>query len=228
MESALTEATASVEQELSTRFRVTRFRGHLGPGPVPALPKGEVAEWEGPYPWPSPLPGEGFLRLPTRVRPVVEVLGAQVVLPGGGTGRVELPATWFRFEAWAGEILLAPALGAAPLMAVGLPMTFPTLFAGRLPQSVLLAYRAGLGTTGIQRWPKLRRLVLLRAALRLLPALALEMNPGLLTSLSADGLSQARTSGYALKELDERLAIEVEELKASLLDLWEGPSLGVL
>lgn len=228
LETALLEATASVEQELSTRFRVTTFRGHLGPGPAPAIPKGEVGEMEGPYPWPSPCPGEGFLRFQVRVRPLIEVIGARVVLPGGGASRVELPTSWFRFDGQVGELILAPALGAAPLMAVGLPIAFPTLFSGRLPQSLLLTYRGGLGTAGIQRWPKLRRLVLLRAALQVLPALALEMNPGLLTSMSADGLSQSRSSGYALKELDDRLSSEAEALKASILDLWEGAALGVL
>lgn len=222
---ALLDATSSVEQDLSTRFRVTTFRSHPGPGPAPA-PRG-ADDVEAPYPWPSPLPGEGFIRLQTRVRPVIEVLGMQIVLPGAVGGRVEIPSSWFRLDSLAGEVVLMPSLG-GPALAFGLPLAFPALFASRLPQSLLLTYRAGLGAAGLARWPKLRRLVLLRAALQILPALAPLANPGFLTSLSADGLSQSRASGYAFKDLEERLSGEADALKGTFLDLWDGPALGML
>jgi hypothetical protein len=225
---ALSDAVRSVQQDLSTRFKVTTFRGHLGPEPLPPLDPDGTEEVEGPYTWPSPLPGEGLLHLQTRVRPVVEVLGASLQLPGVVAGSVELPPSWFRVDGMAGELILTPTLGTAPLMAAGLPMTFPTLFPGRLPMSLLLTYRAGLGVSGLARWPRLRRLVLFRAAIQVLPALALELNPGLLTSMSADGLSQSRTSSYVFKDLEARLSEEAEALRTSFLDLWDGPALGVM
>jgi hypothetical protein len=93
---------------------------------------------------------------------------------------------------------------------------------------VLLHYKAGLGADGIKRIPRIKRLVELRSAIRLLPSLSLIVNPTGVTSQSGDGLSESRASGFVFKDLEDRLQHEADEHLNAILDRWDGPQFMVL
>lgn len=222
---AIVEAESQVEHELSTRFDVTEFRGFMGPGASPAV---DGVEFEGPYAWPGAQPGDRFPVWQTRIRPVIELKAVTVSFPGGLTSPVDLGLGWFRVDHLLGEVTLAPQGSAAPLYFQGLAAPFVGMGGHQIPSSVLLNYTAGLGPAGLKRYPKVNRLVGILASVQLLPQLSLLANPDILTSISADGLSQSRASGYVYKDLEDRLIREAEEVKSQILALWEGPSLSVL
>lgn len=225
LEDAILDAEAEVEQDLSIRFAVTEFRGFLGVG---TPPRAAGIEEEGPYEWPGSQPGDRFPVFRLRVRPVVELLEVKVSFPGGITAPISLGLDWFRVDHDLGEVTLAPQGATAPLFAAGLCAPFVGLTGRQLPDSVLISYRAGLGPDGLLRFRKIKRLVALRAALHVLPTLSAIANPTALSSQSADGLSETRSSGYIFKDLEDRLRMEADEAMDHLRGLLEGPSLSVL
>lgn len=229
-------AAAEVQQRLSTRFSVTTFKGWLGPGvrpantaPVvgdpaanpPVLPV-EGIEYEPPYQWPNISPSLGFLNWRFRVRPVVELVGGYLQLPGSYAPGLELQPDWFRLNFYSSEGTLMPSYGAAALVLPNLPFGLFNWMHQRIPEAVLFNYRAGMTDAEWALFPQINRLVGLRAGLRALPALSMKINPGGLTSQSADGLSQSRSSGYVFKDLEERLKGEADDIQSQVLDAWDG------
>jgi len=70
----------------------------------------------------------------------------------------------------------------------------------------------------------INHLIGLRAAISYLPILSMRVNPSGATSVSADGLSISRSSGYAFHDLEDRLKAEADDMQNQVLDAWEGPS----
>lgn len=237
IQEAIDEAISDVQLALSTRFDVTTFKPWFGPGPRPddvdavgptPGPAAEAIEYEPPYDWPARNPGDGWPRVLTRIRPVVEIMDSVVVFPGGSVNSAPLPSSWFRYDFW-GEVMIAPNNWSAPFFATGFQQVFLGQFQGRIPQSLGLNYRAGLTASDLKtRFNGISRLVQLRAEMRLMPKLALKMNPSLLTSQSADGLSQSRSSGYPFKDLEDRVKAEADGLEETFKRRLDGPELVVL
>jgi hypothetical protein len=229
------DAIREVEQKLSTRMAVTQFRGWLGPEAKPANipavvgpPAVEAIEYEGAYAWPSMCPSDGFLPWKLRHRPVVQVLAGHFRVPGSFAPGIEIKAEWMRVDPY-GEIKLMPQYGAAALVLPNLPFGLFNWMQQRIDGSMLWEYRAGMTESDWERFPQMNRLIGIRAALKYLPTLSMKINPGGLTSQSADGLSQSRSSGYVFKDLEERLKTEADDIQTSIQDAWEGSSaLGVL
>lgn len=226
LEALILETEAAVEDELSTRFTALTFRGCQDVSARPVLPEGE--EVEGAYDWPARIPGNGFPVFMLKVRPVAEILRCQLRLPGGIGTPIDVPLTWFRLDALAGEATIAPNAIASPMLAAGLASPLVGLLGGRLPEAVLFDYKAGMDTKALARFPQVKRLVEMRTAILFFAEAALRLDPFMLTSMSADGLSQSRSSGFAFKDMEDRFRKEAEDLKASILALWEGPDFAVL
>lgn len=222
---AIEEAEAEVQQSLSTRFAVTEFQGWLGAG-TPPVSAG--VESEGPYEWPGSLPGDRFPAWNLRVRPIVEVLGVTVTFPGSFVAPVSLAMNWFRVDHLLGELTLAPQGNAAPLFYQGAGIPLVGIGGHQVPDSVLINYKAGLGEAGLKKYPTIKRLVALEACIKALPTMALMLNPTMLSSQSADGLSETRRSGYIFQDLEDRLRNEADTARAHILDLWEGVNVEVL
>jgi hypothetical protein len=229
------DAIREVEQKLSTRMTVTVFRGWLGPGSKPANiaavvgpPAVEAIEYEGAYAWPSMCPSDGFLSWKLRHRPVQEVIVGNFRIPGSFAPGIEIKASWMRVDPY-GDITLMPQYGSAALVLPNLPFGLFNWMQQRINGSMLWEYRAGMTESDWGRFPQVNRLIGIRAALKYLPVLSLKINPSGLTSQSADGLSQSRSSGYVFKDIEERLKAEADDIQTSILDAWEGTSaLGVL
>ena len=221
LDELITQAEKDVERELSTRLVVTSFQGYMGTGPAPAVD--DVTENEGPYDWPPASPGDLFPRFKVRVRPAVQLTSFTIILPGGIQTEITLPLDWFRMDQLQGELMVSPSLTSAPMQAAGLMGPLMLGLADRqIPKSVLIGYQAGLGPDGLARYPKVKRLIALRAAILILPELSMLENPLGLTSQSADGLSESRGSGFVFKDMEERLQGEADKCKEALLDLWDG------
>jgi hypothetical protein len=225
---AIEEAEGFVERELGTRFAVTQFRSYMAAAaePVPPTPGPgqDAVEYEPPYQWPGYTPGDGYPRIRTRVRPLLEVTALKLNLPGSIVAPYTVPLGWLRVDRTIHEVMVAPSAGTVPF---GLAQA--RWWTGlRLPQSALLEYRAGLGADGLKKWPQVLRLVKLHAAIAFLPTAGLILNPTVSTSESADGLSQSRSNGYVFKDLEDRLRSEAEALMLSMRNVWEGPGLFVL
>lgn len=226
LEEALAIAQGFLEQRLSTRFQVTEFQGFFGPGlrPDDSPSSTPPLEYEDAYMWPSRTPGEGYLRWEPRIRPLVQVKGGTLYLPGVSVAPVPLQADWVRAEYRkpGGEIVLMPLYGSTPFALPQLPFGFISLAEDRIPVAVLWNYTAGLRDGDFARFPQLRRLVGLTAAIQVLPGLAMQMNPTGLSSQSADGLSVSAGNAYRLKDYEERLKTEQQDLLNEILDAWDG------
>lgn len=218
-------ARAWVERHLSTRFDVVRMRGWFGPGAKPTAGPGE--EYESAYDYPGRYPGDGYQRFVTRVRPLKQFLGGQIKLPGVTFAVADLPVEWFRFQEF-GELMMAPAMFGAPFVSSAALQSLVGFSRGRLPQAVVLDYKAGLDDEDLKRWPQLDRLVELKAAQLLLPTFSSIMNPEGIASESADGLSQSRSSNFVYKDLNEHIESEIKKETTSVLSLWDGPEMLVL
>ena len=218
-------ARAWVERDMSTRFSVTRMRGWFGPGLKPTAAEGE--EYESAYDYPGRYPGDGYQRFVTRVRPIKQFLGGQIKLPGVTFAVADLPVDWFRFQEF-GELMMAPAMFGAPFVSSAALQSLVGFSRGRLPQAVILDYKAGLDDDDLKRFPQLDRMVELKAMDRMLVTLSTIMNPEAIANESADGLSQSRSSNFVYKDLAERLEAELKKERDSLCAVWDGPDLLVL
>lgn len=226
------EAAAEVQQRLSTRFVVTRFQGWMGPGirpqgtvAVPAdgvNPAVEALEYEAPHLWPNISPSAGYLSWRMLVRPIVEMQKGILRLPGSHTPGVEIQPDWLRVNPHSSEITLMPSYGSAAMVTPSLPFGLFNWMHQRVPEAVAWHYRAGMTDEDWRRFPQINRLVGLRAAIMVLPVLSMRINPSGLTSQSADGLSQSRSSGYVFKDLEERLKNEADAIQSQVLDAWDG------
>jgi len=180
-------------------------------------------EYEAPYQWPNTAPSAGYLTWRLRVRPVVELIGGKLVLPGSFQPGVVLNRDWLRVDPL-GEITLMPQYGAAALVLPNLPFGLFNWMSQRIPEAVLWDYRAGMQDFHWRRFPQINHLVALRTACALLPTLSQKINPTSLTNESADGLSISRKSGYIFADLEERLSKEADAIQGQVLDAWEGSS----
>lgn len=222
MVDAIAETEAMVARELGTRFGVVHFRPTRDALALAVLPAGE--EYEFPMQWSGRIPGDGFPRLRPRVRPIVEIIDLTLDVPGSLVKSYTLPLNWLRVDRQTHEIVVAPSAGTAPYALVqGLG-----LLNYRLPATAKLDYRAGLDDAALAQWPQIKRLVAVKSMILLMPTMSLWVNPGMLTSESADGLSQSRGSGYMFKDMEDRLGKEAETLLNRILDTWEGPSVTYL
>lgn len=225
------EASRAVQQRLSTRFVPTQFTGWDGVGPRPSNtaatvgpPPTEPIEVEGPYLWPSLSPGPGFLVFRVRIRPILELLGGHLRLPGAPAPGVDLRPDWFRIDPYYGELALMPNFGGAALVMPNLPFGLFNWMRQRIPDGVTFNYRAGMTDDDWAMYPQVNRLVALRAAIAALPTLAQKINPTQVTSKSADGLSISRASGYVFSDLEKRFTEEADAIQTQVLDAWEGTS----
>lgn len=208
-----------VEVSLGMRFDVTRLVPWSGAG-LPALAEGE--ESESPYQWPGRLPGDGFARFKPRVRPIQTVESITLRTPGSLVAAFEVPLDWIQVDRLSQEILICPTQGVSVLGSLvggGLGLG---LFGSRAPNAVSITYTAGLGPAGLREWPQLRRLLELRTAVALLAKVSMYVNPSAVSSVSADGLSQSRSSGYVFKDMEERLREEADEIQRVVMDRWDG------
>ena len=239
LDAAVAEGIREVEQRLSTRVEITHFKGWLGPGAMPenvpsapateSTPAVEAVEYEPSYSWTSMSPSDGFLHWRLNIRPLQEVLGGSFRIPGSFAPGIEIKPDWMRPDPYTSEIVLMPQYGSAALVLPNLPFGLFNWMQQRINHAILWEYRAGMSASNWSRFPQMNRLIALRAAIKYLPALSLKINPTGLTSQSADGLSQSRSSGYVFKDLEERLAKEADDIQSQILDAWEGTSsLGVM
>lgn len=210
-------AEAEVERLLGTRFGVTRFLPYRDAAEPPA-PIDELHEYEPLYDWPGRIPGDGFPRLKPRVRPIVEVVSLSLSLPGAIISEFVVPLNWLRVDRLRHELLVAPSGGqAAYALAYGQGM-----MNWRLPSTCRIEYRAGLDEAGLEQWPQIQRLVELKAVLKILPTASMWLNPTALASVSADGLSQSRNSGYVWKDMADQFQAEADALRDEVLNRWDG------
>ncbi|HWQ09560.1 MAG TPA: hypothetical protein VN436_10645, partial [Holophaga sp.] len=186
-------------------------------------------ETEAPYPWPGTIPGDGFIRIRPRIRPIVSVQSMSLKVPGSLIAAYEVPLSWLQVDRRYQEIIIAPVSGTSILGSLlgGIGLG-GGLFPNRMPNVVHLAYQAGLGDEGLKTWPQVKRLAEMRAVLRLLDNWALVVNPTAITSQSADGISQSRASGFVWKDVAERLENEADATRDRILSVWDGPMLAVL
>ena len=227
----ITEAVAEVQQRLSTRFTPTLFVGWGGPGARPAdipvdpnavPPIIQATEYEQPHMWPNISPSAGFLEWRMRIRPLLQVVGGNLRLPGANVPGVDLQPDWFRVDHYSGTLTLMPSYGAAALVLPNLPFGLFNWMQQRIPEAVTFTYLAGMTAADWARFPQINRLIGLHAVIKSLPILAAKVNPTGLSSRSADGLSQSYGSGYALKVLDEKLTAEAQAILDQVLDAWDG------
>lgn len=222
---AVTQAEAEVANNLSTRWVVTTFNGYMDPAAPPAPTSN--SETEDIYDLPSRWPGDGFIRLYTRIRPIQSLTGVSILFPSGIPTIFLLALPWFRVDhSMSPEILFAPALAGVGMSFGGLPLVVVGYLGSRLPKSLKLSYTAGLTDADKLKFPQLKQLVALRAALILMPDTALRINPLGVTSTSADGLSQSQ-GAFALKDYAEYLQKEYDRVLAGLIRLWDGAELMV-
>jgi len=234
IKSKIKEAVREVEQRLSTRVQVTHFQGWLGPGPKPpnlpgspatdSAPAVEPQEWEGSYSWPSMSPSDGFLSWRLNHRPLQQVLDGHFLIPGSFVPGIEIKASWIRPDPLSGECVLMPQYGSAALVLPNLPFGLFNWMQQRIGHSMIWEYLAGLSESDWDRFPMINHLIGLRAAISYLPILSMRVNPSGATSVSADGLSISRSSGYAFHDLEDRLKAEADDMQNQVLDAWEGPS----
>ena len=216
---AIAFAESMVAKELGTRFGVTHFIPMRDAGAQ--SPPGAGNEYEYPMTWPGRIPGDGFPRFKPRVRPIVDIVGLTLDLPGALIAQFTVPVEWLRVDRQTNEVIVAPTGGtAAYALAYG-----QGFMNWRLPATLKLEYHAGLDEVAMQSWPQIKRLVALRAMLELMPTMSMWVNPGQFSSENADGLTQSRGSGYVFKDTEERLGKEAETLLNRILDVWEGPSM---
>lgn len=235
------EEKRALEQRLSTRFRLTEFRGFLGPGArpdntpyIPAVPPSidnplgtpEVlaVEWEEPYLWPSISPGPGYLSWRLNIRPIHELILGELVLPGTEQPGIQLKPDWFRLHVISGEMELMPKYGTAALILPNLPFGLWVWMAQRIPGSMLWHYIAGMTESDWIRFPQVNHVVAVRAAINILPILSQIINPSGVITSSADGLSVTRKNGYVFADLEDRLKKEAEAMEMNVLDAWDGHS----
>jgi len=225
LQRAIDIAVSEVQRELGTRMDVTTFIPYLGATVPPVLDQtGGPQEYCGYMQWPGNVPGDGFPSFRPKVRPLQGVVSAVIYFPGALITNFTIPLSWFRIDRLTSEIVLAPTGGDAVYA-----LAYASGGMGwRTPQSLALSYSAGLGPQGMLDWPQVDHLISLRATLRLLPTFSNWFNPTGLSSISADGLSQTRSSGYMFKDWEDRLKAEADDLKRSILDLWDGPSFQML
>lgn len=156
------------------------------------------------------------------MRPVLTVESISLRTPGSLMAPFQVPDDWIQVDRVAQEILICPTSGAAVLGSlIGGGLGFG-MFGSRSPNSVLITYTAGLGPAGLAKWPQIRRILELRTVISLLGQVSLFINPSALSNVSADGLSQSRSSGYAFKDMEDRLSAEADALQTTLLNRWDG------
>jgi hypothetical protein len=229
------EEKAKTQEELSTRFEITEFRGWMGPGvrpddvlavpPTPPDDPGHYAiEYEGPYMWPSMSPGSGYLEFRLNYRPIHQIYKGQLVLPGTTAPGIDIISEWMRTNSIQGTGTLMPRYGMSALILPNLPFGLFQFMKTRIPDAINFNYEAGMGVKEWRMFPFVNRLVALKAAIPLLRTLSLRINPGGLTSQSADGLSISRKSGYVFEEIHKAMSSEAEELKMKVIDHWDGTS----
>jgi hypothetical protein len=216
---AIAEAKLTVMRALGTRFAVTKFIPQIDPDldPDPDQSNGP-AEYEPYYQWPGVLPGDGFPRIKTRIRPLQQVFSLSLHVPGTIITQFTFDNSWLRCDRKSNEIVIAPT---------GTNAVYALAYAQgglgwRTPQSAALTYSAGLDDNH-QDWPKVNRLIAMRATLALMPMLSGWLNPTAISSQSADGLSQTRKSGFVFADLAEKLEKDSETLTIELLAAWDGP-----
>jgi len=96
MADAIAYAESMVGKELGTRFGVTHFLPMQSASAPVALPAG--SEYEYPMQWPGCIPGDGYPRLRTRVRPIVDVVSIVLNIPGSLVGQFPIPTDWLRVD----------------------------------------------------------------------------------------------------------------------------------
>lgn len=225
LSSALAVAERETEVELGTRMAITTLRPWTGAAAPPVV-SGE--ETEGTYPWPGIIPGDGFIRIRPRIRPIVSVEAMLLKVPGSLITSLTVPLEWLNIDRRGQEITIAPTSGTSILGSFMGGVGGNALLPGRIPHTVFLTYHAGLGVEGLRTWPQVRRLVELKTALYLLAEWSISINPTGISNMSADGLSQSRSSGYVFKDLEERLRNEANSLRDQIIGVWDGPFLAVL
>jgi hypothetical protein len=235
IQACVEEEKAKTQEDLSTRFEITEFRGWMGPGarpedvaavpPDPPHDPGHYAiEYEGPYMWPSMSPGSGYLEFRFNYRPIHQIYKGNLVLPGTTTPGIDIISEWFRTDSIGGTGTLMPRYGMSALILPNLPFGLFQFMKTRIPESILFNYEAGMGAKEWRMFPYVNRLVALRAALPLLRTLSFRINPGGLTSESADGLSISRKSGFVFEDMWKQMNDEAEGLKMKVIDHWDGTS----
>jgi hypothetical protein len=221
---AIAEAQWKVQKDLGTRFVPTTFIPQLDTAAdgYPSQSNGP-AEFEPYYQWPGVLPGDGFPRIKPRVRPIQQIISLVLTVPGTIISQFTFDNSWLRTDRISNEIVIAPT-GSNAIYALAYAMGG---LGWRTPQTAALSYVAGLDPA-YPNWPKVNRLTAMRACLALFPMLSAWLNPTALSSISADGLSQSRKSGYVFADLAERYEKDCEALINELLAAWDGPGLVVL
>jgi hypothetical protein len=111
---AIAEGQLQVERALGTRFAVTQFIPQFDSGadPVPDQTNGP-AEYEPYYQWPGALPGDGFPRIKTRIRPLQSVVSLMLTVPGTLISQFTFENSWLRCDRKSSEIVIAPTGGNA-------------------------------------------------------------------------------------------------------------------
>jgi len=172
---AITDAEWSVSRELGTRFDVTHFVPEITSDAVAPLDQtAGPTEYEPFYQWPGVLPGDGFPRIKTRVRPISKIVSATLYVPGTIITCFKFDASWLRVDRKSNEIVIAPT-GTNAVYALAYAMGG---LGWRTPQSLALEYYAGLDSTiPSPEIPSVKRLVALQATINLLPLISSWMNP---------------------------------------------------
>lgn len=218
IDTAITIASRMVEEELGCRANVTEIRP-WSDASAPDLVEGE--ETEAPYPWPGTVPGDGFIRIRPRIRPIISVQSLTLKVPGSLIAAYNVPLSWLQVDRRYQEIIIAPTSGTSILGSLLGGMGLGGgLMPNRMPNVVHLTYKAGLGEAGLKTWPQVKRLAEMRAVLYLLDEWALVVNPTSISSQSADGVSQSRSSGFIWKDVAEKLKADADETRDRILSIW--------
>lgn len=152
--------------------------------------------------------GERWGYIVTRHRPIVAVQSLRFVYPQPYPGVFTVPADWIRADKKYGHIRLVPGTQtfAAPLSAGIMQI----MGAGRtIPQMLQLRYTAGISGPAAQ-YPDLLDVVQRMAIMRMLQG----RFPGASESVSADGLSQSRSTD--LSKYQEGIDAQLERLRQAI------------
>lgn len=221
---AISEAEWNVARDISVRFDVTHFVPDLNANAQVELDQTNgPQEYEPFYQWPGVLPGDGFPRLKTHIRPINRIVSLSLYVPGTIITHFTFDNSWLRVDRKSNEIVIAPTGGNAVYA-----LAYAQGGMGwRTPQSCAIDYYAGMPPNS-DDWVQVRRLISIRATLQLLPILSGWLNPTAISSMSADGISQTRKSGFIFEDWAAKLEKDAEDMTNDLLNAWDGPGLMVL
>jgi hypothetical protein len=161
---------------------------------------------------PDMFQGNTWGRTLTRQRPIIRVQSMSFVYPTPTSTLFSIPNEWIRLDKKYGVINLLPIQ-----TAMSLPLNafiLSALGGGRIvPEFLEIRYQAGL-TNVLQDWPEILDLVRRQAVLGIAQDLFLPSSRN--ESVSADGLSQSSSIGFAIDSYESMVDKQMDAIKSAL------------